>query len=555
MNSCSRCGLSFEPFSEQVLKKHSPAIAGSSFLLSQPAECADCRLQRRYAYRNDQNFYYGSCAFCKKPLVTIYSPDKQIPILCDGCFWSDRFDPLSYGKELDLAQPIFQQIAALRGTVPRLGIYNTRSQNSEYTVHSSRNKNCYFGSSLVDCEDVLYGDLVNVSTRSADLLSCFKVELCYQCLYAYDCYNCDFCEVCVNLSDSAWCFDCRGGGELLGCCGVRNRHRMILNQTATKEEITATRKRLFSDPKFREKFAAQALELQLQTPKRPMWNTNVENSSGNYLLNSKGLKNCFDVREGEDCILTCESFVVTDVVDSSRIARSELLYCCNGNVDLRYSAFSNLCYQSDNLLYCDNCQTSSNCFGSFTLKKNSYCILNRQYSPADYLQLLTRIIDRMRETGEWGNFFPVNESVFGYNETKAADWFPLDPVTVNRNGWKLSSYEVLPKSGIKLYTPDELPATIEDVDDQILKGAIICADTKKPFRIAAAELEFYRKKGLPLPTRSPRQRHRLRVLRQLPRRLYNRSCEHCKAAIVSGYDTKRPEKVYCDQCYEQHLYG
>jgi hypothetical protein len=31
----------------------------------------------------------------------------------------------------------------------------------------------------------------------------------------------------------------------------------------------------------------------------------------------------------------------------------------------------------------------------------------------------------MKSTGEWGEFFPLSLSLFGYNETVAQDYFPL----------------------------------------------------------------------------------------------------------------------------------
>ena len=45
------------------------------------------------------------------------------------------------------------------------------------------------------------------------------------------------------------------------------------------------------------------------------------------------------------------------------------------------------------------------------------------------------IIAHMKETGEWGEFFPATLSPHGYNETVAQDYFPLSKQDVEKRGW------------------------------------------------------------------------------------------------------------------------
>lgn len=52
-------------------------------------------------------------------------------------------------------------------------------------------------------------------------------------------------------------------------------------------------------------------------------------------------------------------------------------------------------------------------------------ILNRAYSQDEYEKLCGKIIDHMRQSGEWGEFFPTSLSAFGYNETVAQEYFPM----------------------------------------------------------------------------------------------------------------------------------
>jgi hypothetical protein len=68
-----------------------------------------------------------------------------------------------------------------------------------------------------------------------------------------------------------------------------------------------------------------------------------------------------------------------------------------------------------------------------------------------------------------------------------------------------------------------------------LNWAIECEVTKKPFRIVAAELEFYRKNNLPIPKRHPDQRHLDRIYYRTKRKLYDRNCDKCGEKIKSVY--------------------
>jgi len=38
-----------------------------------------------------------------------------------------------------------------------------------------------------------------------------------------------------------------------------------------------------------------------------------------------------------------------------------------------------------------------------------------------------KIIEHMQKMGEWGEFFPSSLSPFGYNETVAEEYYPINP--------------------------------------------------------------------------------------------------------------------------------
>jgi len=552
---CNQCSAPFEITDEDcaIYEKMSPVIGGKQQLIPPPSLCPQCRQQRRLAFRNDRNYYHNICHLCKKPTISIYSPDKDIPVLCEKCFWGDHWDPLEYGQKYDSGRPFFEQFAALKKRLPRIAIYHSQSENADFTVHSSRNRNCYMCSSTLDCEDVFFTDHFFQSRDCADIFASIRLELCYECNFCDECFGSEFLDHCTNVSDSTLCYDCRGSQHLIGCAFLRNKQHCILNKEASPEKCEETRKRFLTDPAFRADFTRRFIALKLRYPHRSVWLTNTENCSGNELLNCKNAKHCFNVRHLEDGKYAYGAYQATDSYDVSRVC-GEMMYECAAIVDLSYGAFCNLTYQCQNLAYCDNCQGTRDSFGCMSLKKHRYCILNTQYTQAEYEALVPKIIEYMKQRREYGEFFPVQLSPFGYNETKAYDWYPLQKKEVLKRGWQWSDYETPLQDVERTIPASKLPPSIDQIPDDILNWAILCEQTNKPFKIIKQELEFYRKRGLPIPHRSPTQRRLDRLNAYNFYTLYDRRCGKCGEEIQTSYQPSRPEVVYCEQCYLETVY-
>jgi len=78
--------------------------------------------------------------------------------------------------------------------------------------------------------------------------------------------------------------------------------------------------------------------------------------------------------------------------------------------------------------------------------------------------------------------------------------------------------------------------------------------TGKLFKITQQELTFLRKLGLPIPHRTPLQRHFDRTLPYAFWNLFDRTCGKCNKTIQTTYAPDRPEKVYCEECYLAAVY-
>jgi hypothetical protein len=203
----------------------------------------------------------------------------------------------------------------------------------------------------------------------------------------------------------------------------------------------------------------------------------------------------------------------------------------------------------------------SNLFWCIWLRNKQYCILNKQYTKEEYEELVPKIIEHMKKTGEWGEFFPSRISPFGYNETVANEYFPLTKEEAEKKWfkWQDKEYPINIPEGIEMIRAEELPEDIdkltEEEEKRILNSAIICEVSWKPYRIIKQELEFYKKHKLPLPRRHPDVRHMERMKRKNPRKLYDRRCAKCGKPIKTTYPPDSPYIVYCEECYNKEVYG
>jgi hypothetical protein len=184
----------------------------------------------------------------------------------------------------------------------------------------------------------------------------------------------------------------------------------------------------------------------------------------------------------------------------------------------------------------------------------SHCILNKQYTKEEYERLVPKIIEHMRKANEWGEFLPIETSLFGYNKSSAQMYYPLTKAGAEEKGWKWDEYDPPLPEVQRTITAKQLPDTIGDTPDDILNWAIICEKTGKPFKIQSLELKLLRRMNVPIPRRCPDQRHLDRFALRNPRKLWTRPCMKCGKQMQTTYAPNRPEIVYCEECYLKEVY-
>lgn len=544
-----------------------------------PTLCPQCRRQRRLAWRNDLNLYSRTCGLCKKSIVSLYSTDKPFPVYCQRCWWSDQWNPKAYGRDFDFSRPFFEQFKELQNTVPALALINDdgiASENCEYTQDFSFGKNCYMVFIAWRLEDVLYSYGIKQVKDVADCLFLFDGgQRIYEGVFSEKCYNSRYIYNSVSLTDCAFCFDCRDCQNCFLSVGLRHKKYCIRNQQYTKEEYEKVLRGYRLDTYSGvEKAKKEFWEFALRYPRRFATLKNCVNCTGDYLLYSKNSHHCFNVDHIEDCKYWERGDAPKDCYDS--FVGGECSQCYEGlTPDQSYrNLFGMYSWTSTEITYTDSCHSSKYLFGCVGLKKAQHSILNKQYTKEDYEAFVHKIVEHMKKTGEWGEFFPVHLSKFGYNESVAQEYYPFSRDEAVRKGflWQDHPQFTTGKETIQL---DRLPDGIDQVPDSITDEILVCVGCGRNYKIVPAELKFYRGMKIPIPRKCFYCRNRDRFSIKTPDNLWHRKCTcggnksdngiyqnqtthfhgvaPCPNEFETTYAPDRPEIVYCEQCYQSEV--
>jgi hypothetical protein len=554
--SCRQCAQKFEITDEDLkfYDKVSPVFADKKYLIPPPTFCPDCRQQRRKAFRNEYKMYQRKCDLTGRQIISIFSPDKPYTVYDAKEWWSDKWNPLDYGTDFDYSRPFFEQFDELIHKVPQLNLLGYNNENSDYTNYVSHLKNCYLVFSSDFNRDCMYGKWIEYSKDSVDNFMLDNSELAYESIFSQYIYNGIFIVNSSHCHDSAFLYDCKSCSNCFMSSGLRNKQYCIRNKQFSKEEYekniksidTGSYKNINNLKKEFTEMKAVAPHLYINR------NGRLEASNGDYLVDVKNCSNSYFATRVQDCAYAYDVFEIKDSMDIT-CASGELGYENCETVPMPFrSAFNYGSYTGGNLYYTLHCMNNCNdCFGCVSLKHQKYCILNRQYSKEKYEELVTKIIEHMKKTGEWGEFLPIRLSPFGYNETEADIFFPMTREEALKSGAKWKEEDKANRyQGPKILLPDN----ITEIKDEITKQILCCESCAKNYRIITQELEFYRRMKLPLPHKcfDCRNRERHNLLNE--RKLYDRKCDKCKTELKSTYKPDYKGIVYCESCYLKEVY-
>lgn len=548
---------------------------------------------RRFLFRNERSFYKRSCRICKKEIISIFAPEVDHNVVCQPCWWSDKWDPLDYGVDYDFNRPFFEQFAELWSKIPVPALFTQNCDDSPYTNHTHDSKNSYlvFGGSMV--ENTMYAARLGHVKDSVDVTAGSNLELCYDAIACNDSEKLFYSIRSEQSFDSYFLKDCRNMGNSFACVNLRNKQYHIFNEPHAKDAYKEKLKE-FDLGSYRAvtKLKSEFEAFSLQFPRKFANIVKSEDATGDNITNSRRCRSCFNLyREMEDCAFVINALEMKDGYDGYGfgVGAERLYEGIDSGIKAGDMAFTFFVHGCFNVRYCFYCHGSSHLFGCIGMRNKEFSILNKQYSKAEYERLVPQIIEHMqqmpyRDSGKrtfgFGEFFPPELSPFAYNETAAQEYFPLTKKQVVDRGYRWREPEE--RSYPITLSSDRIPDHIKDVSDSILRETIGCAhggacheQCTTAFKVIPQEFEFYKKMNIPVPRLCPNCRHYERLKQQNPYRLWHRRCtcggirsdnniyqnqtthfhgmSPCPNEFETSYAPDRPEIVYCEACYQAEV--
>lgn len=531
-----------------------------------PTWCPECRAVRRLSCANSWALFWRNCGKCGNRMLSMFSPDNKLTVYCQPCWWGDTWDGTEYSLDYDSSRPFFEQLKELAEKTPYSTLESTYTtlKNCDYSNSIAYSKNCFMVIWADFCENVFYSSILNTLKWSSDCIRGWRSELCYESVSFIRNYRVFFseeCDDCVDVWFSRNCYNCQ---NCIGCVNQRGSKYMIFNKQYSKEEYFEKVKELKLDTwSGIQEVLKKAHEFWFTLPYREYhghsFNLNV---TGEYIYTSKNSKECFILNGAENC-KWCQLITVDgsrDCMDYTGWGNQvELLYeCIQVGDGASNSKFSSHCFpDSLNNEYCHWAIGSKNNFGCINLKHKQYCILNKQYSKEEYQKIKSEIIASMKSSPSidkrniswsYGEFPSPIFGNYAYNKSNAMKFFPKTKEEALEHGYFWDDKEN-PSVDCTLKAGD-LPETIKEVDDSILKEIIECHSCKRGYKIILGELDLLRKLDLPIPHECPKCRESKRFARENKPGMYYRKCAKCGDAIYTPYSPEDPRIVYCVKDYQ-----
>ncbi len=541
-----------------------------------PTFCPECRMQRRMAWRNERTLHRNKCAKTGKSLISCFSTDSPFTVYERDIWWGDSWDPIAFGIDYDFSKPFFGQFRTLMEKVPQPNLFIGKCVNTSYGNFIGEFRNSYLVSASWGGENITYASRCNFCKDSIDMYITSNCEFCYADISSTKSYETFFSQNVDSCTSSYFLYDCKNCINCFGCTSLRNKSNCMWNVQYTKDEYIKRFKELnlgnFENfKKVKEKFE----KLKLDAIRRFANIINSTNVSGDDISHANNSKYCFGVFEDiKDDKFLMNSFKVKDSYDGYGTGIVELLYeAMDSGVNGSRQLFVLTVWECLNTEYSWNCHGCNNIFGCVGLRNKSYCVFNKQYSKGEYIELVEKIkqqminipyVDKKGRIYKYGEYFPAEISPFGYNETVAADYFPLNKRDVLEGGFNYIEREK-PEHTATIQSQD-LPNHISDVSTDILDELIECESCKRIYKIIKSELSFLKQFNLPLPRNCFECRHQERFKKVNPPRLWHRQCMcdksthhnhldiRCPSEFETSYAPNRPEIVYCEKCYQQEVY-
>ena len=545
---CQNCkhGFTIEPEDFQFYEK---------IKVPPPLNCPLCRKKRRMGHlMRVPKFFKKKCSAPghSEEVVTVYPPDSPHKIYDFDFYQSDGWDPLDYGREVELDRSFLEQFREFFFEMPHLPLERDPSAlNCEYTLGGRHGKNNYYASMTYATTDSQYCMDARFCKDVFDCNLINNCELCYEATGSDKCNNCCFVDYCENCIDSYFLYDCKNCSNCYFSYNLRNKSYVFKNEQLSKEEYEKRIKEIdFGNGREIEKQKISFKEFCDNALRRSVHNVNVANCVGDGLTESKNCHFALRGSKGED-LKYCDIFISTkDSMDLLNSADGENNYE-SVVVFGSNNRFCMYCRNVESSEFCVECRNCSNCFGCIGLRNKKFHIFNKPFPEDKYWVKVNEIKSKMSERGEYGEFFPLEMGFMPYQSSFGQMYFPLNGELAGKMGIPWYAEPVLRLSTEEVLKNDDLPTNIVDARDDILQRTITCEESGAPYRLTKMELDFYRRMNLPVPRKHPWRRMQDRIKREHGIILYPFLCPQCAETSWSVYneeDQKR-YRIYCEKCY------
>jgi len=534
-----------------------------------PKLCPLCRRMRRLSWRNDYNLYPRECDLCKKKFISIYSPSHKIKIraYCPKCFWGDNWDPYECGAEYDPSRSFIDQFISLFQTTPALGIVNDNdigSVNCLYTQDVAFSKNCAMTFVAWRLENVFCSSYLAAGKYLCDCLGVHS-----ECEYIYDglmieqdsrCKSVYWVSSCVDCN---FCYDCRGCSDCFMCAGLRNKRFYFKNQQLTQEEFKKTLDSYNLRARSGYSRAKEEFKMFLRDiPRKYAELRNCSNCSGTDMIRSKNTHSANFASLSEDSKYVHNGITFKQSYDCAGAGETELAYE-SITPDQSYLSMATVySWKNNNASYCSDCHSCSNVLGCVGLKKGEYSILNKKYPKGEYFNLREKIIADMKRRGEWGEFFPISSSPFGFNETRAFDQWPIGREDALSRGYNWLD-NIQQTRGKQTLSQEKVPDSIDDVPDTFINEILACLSCGRNYNVLPGELALYKQLHVPIPDRCFFCRQSEREEMRGGFDFMHRRCDcaksghnhdkRCPNEFETFFTEKERRPIYCESCYNSEI--
>ncbi len=518
------------------------------------------RIKAMAAYFILFDIWYNKHAETGKPIISNIHPATGIRVLPDEDWFGRDFSDLSLA--LDLQKPFFQQLYRLSRMVPRAAGYNpvkpersiafiSFGDEDSYFVLACRSKRSVYCINGFDVEDSAELDAVNSARRS------------YNVIYSDRVYQCKFIRESRDVQFSSFLFDCRNCEYCFGATNQRNKKYLWFNEQLSREEwerrVAAVDLASFA---VRQEYERKFHELVSKAIWPENFNINSPGCTGEYLTDCVDVKESYNARGARDAEYICYS-----------IGPSHDLYYASGNADASdcyygvgfhytsQSKFSlSITQRCLGVEYCESCYDCSYCFGRVGLQRKSFCILNKQYTEAEYWKTVDALKCAMLDRGEYGEAAPAYFSTQhwpGSGATTIYEATEEDARRLRAAQFQASDddAEGPPVDQTKIRNVESMPDRVANESiDSLVRVPFLDPKMGRRFSYLKPELELYQKLGV-----APLRRHPTGCIHDLYREMnrpifHETTCAKCGKGIRVADNQAYPKRIiYCQLCYLRYL--